>query len=154
MQCAPTQWFRKIFGCVFRLANRNFLYVRSGQYPLFSLFGPANTHFSVYSVWPMPTFQSVQSVQSVQYPLFSLFGPANTHFSVYSVWPMPTFQSVRSVQSSQYPLFSLFSLFSLFNTHFSVCSVWPILTFQSVRSGHIQSPKVQPKEELVHCALN
>ena len=78
------------------------------QYPYFCLFGLANTHISVCSLWPIPIFRSVRSGQ---YPYFGLLGLANTiflsarsaqyHFSVCSVWPIPTFWSgLRSGQGS------------------------------------------------------
>ena len=47
----------------------------SDQYPYFGLFGLANTHILVCSVWPIPLFRSVRSDQ---YPYFGLFGLANT----------------------------------------------------------------------------
>ena len=117
VRCDRPQWSGKNLGRAFRLANGNF-----------SLFGQANTHISVCSVWPIPIFRSVRSGQ---YPYFGLFGLANTHISVCSVWPIPIFRSVRS---GQYPYFGLFGLA---NTHISVCSVWPIPIFRSVRSGQL-----------------
>ena len=116
VRCDRPQWSGKNLGRAFRLANGNF-----------SLFGLANTHISVCSVWPIPIFRSVRSGQ---YPYFGLFGLANTQISACSVWPIPKFRSVRS---GQYPYFGLFGLA---NTHISVCSVWPIPIFLSVRSGH------------------
>ena len=115
VRCDRPQWSGKNLGRAFRLANGNF-----------SLFGLANTHISVCSVWPIPIFRSVRSGQ---YPYFGLFGLANAHISVCSVWPIPKFWSVRS---GHYPYFGLFGLA---NTHISVCSVWPIPIFRSVRSG-------------------
>ena len=84
VRCDRQQWFGKNFGRAFRLANGNF-----------SLFGLANTHISVCSVWTIPIFRSVRSGQ---YPNFRLFGLANTQISVCSVWPIPKFWSVRSGQ--------------------------------------------------------
>ena len=101
VRCDRPQWSGKNLGRAFRLANGNF-----------SLFGLANTHISVCSVWPIP-----------------MFGLANNQISACSVWPIPKFWSVRS---GQYPYFGLFGLA---NTHIYVCSVWPIPIFRSVRSG-------------------
>ena len=104
-RCDRPQWSEKNLSNAFRLANGNF-----------SLFGLANTHILVCSVWPIPIFRSVGSGQ---YP----------YFSVCLVWPIPTFRPVRS---GQYPNFGLFGLA---NTHILVCSVWPIPIFLSVWSG-------------------
>ena len=106
------QWSGKNLGRTFRLANGNF-----------SLFGLANTHISVCSVWRITIFRSIRSGD---YPYFGLFGLAHTHISV---WPIPKFRPVRS---GQYPNFDLFGLA---NTHILVCLVWPIPIFRSVRSG-------------------
>ena len=78
----PSTMAWKNLGRAFRLPNGNF-----------GLFGLANTHISVCSVWPIPIFRSVRSGQ---YPYFGRFGLANTHISVCLVWPIPRFWLVRS----------------------------------------------------------
>ena len=115
VRCDRPQWSGKSLGCAFGLANGNF-----------SLFGLANTHISVCSVWPMPI---IRPVRSGQYPYFGLFGLANTQVPACSVRPIPKFRSARS---GQYPNFGLFGLA---NTHILVCSVCPRAIFLSVRSG-------------------
>ena len=84
VRCDRPQRSGKILDRAFRLANGNF-----------SLFGLANTHISVCSVWPIPIFRSVRSGH---YPNFGLFGLANTHILVCLVWPIPIFWSVWSGQ--------------------------------------------------------
>ena len=125
----PSTMVWKQIGSRLPSGHCQFWSVRSGEYPYFGLFGLANTHISVCSVWPIPKFWSVRSGQ---YPNFGLFDLANNHISVCSVWPIPIFRSVRSGQ------FPYFGLFGLANTHILVCSVWLIPVFRSVWSGQDQ----------------
>ena len=97
------------FGSRLPSGQWQFRSVRSGQYQYFGLFGLANTHISVCSVWPIPIFRPVRSGQ---YPYLGLFRLANTHFLVCLV----LFVILPSIKTFIYPIRQNFNILtSLYN---------------------------------------
>ena len=91
--------------------------VSSGPYPIFGLFGLANTQTSLCFVW---SICNLRSVSSGPYPLSGLFALAHIQSSVCFVWPRTSRRSVR------FGPFAIVGLFCLVHTQASVCLVLSI----------------------------